>query len=97
MAGSNHICQDTGADTWRLLRILAEFVDGFEVMAAVAPAVSVFGSSRTRPDDHFYQQAVELAGKLAQRGLANTTGGGPGIMEAANQGAAAPRPPDEPH
>ncbi|HMQ14394.1 MAG TPA: TIGR00730 family Rossman fold protein [Phycisphaerae bacterium] len=83
----NHIYDNTGADTWRLFRIMAEFVDGFEVMADVSPAVSVFGSARTPPDDPYYGRAVELAGKLSKRGFAIITGGGPGIMEAANRGA----------
>jgi uncharacterized protein (TIGR00730 family) len=78
----------TNQDTWRLFRILAEFVEGFEEMSRVGPAVSIFGSART-PDDHpHYAAARELARLLVGRGYAIITGGGPGIMEAANRGAA---------
>ncbi len=74
-------------ETWRIFRIMSEFVDGFEVMSAVGPAVSIFGSSRATPDDRYYQQAQALAAKFVEQGLAVITGGGPGIMEAANKGA----------
>lgn len=74
-------------DTWRLFRILAEFVDGFEALHHIGPAVSVFGSARTQPDSPYYEIARRLAARLVQRGFAVITGGGPGIMEAANRGA----------
>ena len=74
-------------ETWRIFRIMSEFVDGFEVMSAVGPAVSIFGSSRATPDDRYYQHAQTLAAKFVEQGLAVITGGGPGIMEAANKGA----------
>ncbi len=74
-------------ETWRIFRIMSEFVDGFEVMSAVGPAVSIFGSSRATPDDRYYPQAQALAAKFVEQGLAVITGGGPGIMEAANKGA----------
>ena len=74
-------------ETWRLFRILSEFVDGFEVMSEVGPAVTVFGSARTRADNPVYQQAVECGKEIVRRDLAVITGGGPGIMEAANKGA----------
>ncbi len=74
-------------ETWRIFRIMAEFVDGFEVMSAIGPAVSIFGSSRATPEDRYYQQAQALAAKFVEQGLAVITGGGPGIMEAANKGA----------
>jgi len=76
-----------GNDSWRIFRIMAEFVEGFEVMANVGTAVSLFGSARTKPTDPFYQQAEETSRLLAKEGLAVITGGGPGIMEAGNKGA----------
>ncbi len=74
-------------DMWRIFRIMAEFVDGFETMARVGPAVAVFGSARTRPDDKYYKMAEDLGRALAKRNFGVITGGGPGIMEAANKGA----------
>ncbi|MFW6059236.1 MAG: TIGR00730 family Rossman fold protein [Phycisphaeraceae bacterium] len=74
-------------ETWRLFRILSEFVDGFEVMTEVGPAVTIFGSARTDENDPLYQQAVDCARRLVEREFAVITGGGPGIMEAANRGA----------
>ncbi|WP_432798001.1 TIGR00730 family Rossman fold protein [Poriferisphaera sp. WC338] len=74
-------------ETWRLFRIISEFVDGFEVMSEVGPAISIFGSARTKPEEQPYQSAVEAARKVAEREFAVITGGGPGIMEAANKGA----------
>jgi uncharacterized protein (TIGR00730 family) len=74
-------------DSWRIFRIMAEFVEGFEVLSAVGRAVSIFGSARTRPDDPYYQSAEETARLMVKSGLAVITGGGPGIMEAANKGA----------
>jgi hypothetical protein len=73
-------------DPWRALRILSEFVDGFDAMAAVGPAITVFGSARTRPDDPVYATARTIGTRLAQAGYAVITGGGPGTMEAANRG-----------
>lgn len=76
-------------DSWRLFRIMSEFVDGFDSLAAVKrPVVSVFGSARTPEDDPYYQLAVEISRRLAESGYAIMTGGGPGIMEAGNRGAA---------
>src|SRR4030043_912085 len=75
-------------DSWRLFRILSEFVDGFETLADVHPAVSIFGSTRVRPDNPLYEKAQQLARLLAENGFSVITGGGPGIMEAANKGAA---------
>ena len=74
-------------DPWRVFRIMSEFVEGFETMSRVGWAVSVFGSSRTVPSDPYYAKARHLAGMLARKGFAVITGGGPGIMEAANRGA----------
>jgi len=74
-------------DPWRIFRIMAEFVDSFETMSHVGPSVTVFGSARTKPTDRFYKVTVVLSDALAREGLAVITGGGPGIMEAANRGA----------
>jgi uncharacterized protein (TIGR00730 family) len=74
-------------DPWRVLRIQAEFVEGFGALAELGPAVSVFGSARTRPEDPSYAVAEEAGRKLAEAGFAVITGGGPGVMEAANKGA----------
>jgi uncharacterized protein (TIGR00730 family) len=73
-------------DPWRALRILSEFVEGFDAMAAVGPAITVFGSARTRPDDPTYELARTIGRRLAEAGFAIITGGGPGTMEAANRG-----------
>ncbi len=75
------------ADPWRVLRIQSEFVEGFGLLAELGPAVSVFGSARTKRDDPEYQTGVELGSALAEAGYAVITGGGPGAMEAANKGA----------
>jgi len=74
------------SDPWRSLRILAEFVEGFDALASVGPAVSVFGSARIKSSNPYYRQARELGKMLAKAGYAVITGGGPGIMEAANRG-----------
>jgi uncharacterized protein (TIGR00730 family) len=74
-------------DVWRVFRIMAEFVDGFDVMGRVGPAVSIFGSARATPADPNYATAERLAAELTRRNFAVITGGGPGIMEAANKGA----------
>ena len=75
-------------DPWRIFRIMAEFVDSFELLSQVGPGVTIFGSARTLPKDPYYEATVELARGLAKHNLAVITGGGPGIMEAANKGAA---------
>ncbi len=75
------------ADPWRVLRIQAEFVEGFGALAELGPAIAVFGSARTRPDHPTYDLAQQLGGRLADAGFAVITGGGPGAMEAANKGA----------
>jgi uncharacterized protein (TIGR00730 family) len=74
-------------DPWRVLRIQAEFVEGFGALAELGKAVSVFGSARTKPDDPMYAAAQQIAAKLCDAGYAVITGGGPGVMEAANKGA----------
>lgn len=77
----------TLTDPWRIMRITSEFVNGFDALAHIPPAVTIFGSARTKPDDAEYTSAVETARLLAKAGFAIITGGGPGIMEAANKGA----------
>lgn len=79
--------RDPSRETWRLFRIMAEFVDGFETMAQIGQAVSVFGSARAKPSDPHYQSAERLGARLVEKGFGVITGGGPGIMEAANKGA----------
>ena len=74
-------------ETWRIFRIMAEFVEGFEELSTVGPAVSIFGSARAAPSDPYYKLAEETANLLAKAGFAIITGGGGGIMEAANKGA----------
>ncbi len=74
-------------ETWKLFKILSEFVDGFDMMSRVGPAVSIFGSARTQPDQPEYQLAEQVAAKFVQAKLGVITGGGPGIMAAANKGA----------
>ena len=74
-------------DPWRVLRIQSEFVEGFGALAELGPAISVFGSARTKPDHPDYATAVEVGAALARAGYAVITGGGPGAMEAANKGA----------
>src|SRR3979411_3282575 len=75
-------------DPWRVLRIQAEFVEGFGLLAELGPAVSVFGTARAQPGSREYEQAEAIARGLAKAGYAVITGGGPGVMEAANKGAA---------
>jgi len=75
------------SDPWRVLRIQTEFVEGFEALEDLGPAVSLFGSARTKPDDPLFQVAYDIGQALARRGVAMITGAGPGVMEAANRGA----------
>ena len=77
----------TNEDSWRVFRIMAEFVEGFEELSRVGKAVTIFGSSRTSTKDPYYKKAVETASLFARAGYAIITGAGPGIMEAANKGA----------
>jgi uncharacterized protein (TIGR00730 family) len=75
------------ADSWQIFKIMAEFVEGFEKLGSIGPCVSLFGSARTLPGSPYYVLAEEIAYKLTQNGYGVITGGGPGIMEAANKGA----------
>ena len=74
-------------DSWAIFKIMSEFVEGYERMAKIGPCISVFGSARTKPDNKYFQLAIEVSDKLAKSGYGVITGGGPGIMEAANKGA----------
>ena len=84
MSDSNYFIHE---DPWRIFRIMAEFVDSFQIMSQVGPAVTVFGSARTTVNDKYYRAAVAIGKGLAKHNMAVITGGGPGIMEAANKGA----------
>lgn len=79
--------QSSQEDLWRVFRIMAEFVDGFETMSKIKPSVLIFGSARSKPDDKYYKLTEEVAKELVKKGFGITTGGGPGIMEAGNKGA----------
>ena len=85
---NSNISGFTREDPWRIFRIMAEFVDSFETLSQVGPAVTIFGSARLTPSDPAYQASVALGKGLAKHHLAVVTGGGPGVMEAANRGAA---------
>ena len=74
-------------ESWKIFQIMAEFVDGFERMARVKPSVSIFGSARTAPEHPHYKLAIDIARELSDAGFSVVSGGGPGIMEAANKGA----------
>lgn len=77
-----------GSETWRIFRIMSEFIEGFDEMSSVGPSVSIFGSARFKEEDFYYKKTLEVAEALSQNGYAIITGGGPGVMEAANWGAA---------
>lgn len=79
--------KELARESWKIFQIMGEFVDGFERLARIRPSVSIFGSARTPEDDPVYQLTVEIAHKLSDAGFAVVSGGGPGIMEAANKGA----------
>ena len=75
------------SNSWLLFKIMGEFVNGFEQMGLIEPCVSIFGSARTKPEDPYYKKTVEIAEKIVKHGFGVITGGGPGVMEAANKGA----------
>ncbi len=87
MANQSPLYRNPAEETWRLFRIMAEFVDGFETMSPVGQAISVFGSARMAATEPMYAQAEALGRRLVEKGFAVITGGGPGLMEAANKGA----------
>ena len=74
-------------DSWGIFKIMSEFVTGYERLSEIGPCVSVFGSARIQPDSKYYNLATEIAGRIVEMGFGIITGGGPGIMEAANKGA----------
>ena len=76
-----------GENSWTMFKVLAEFVDGFEKLNKLGPCISIFGSARTKPDNKYYQQTIDIARALVNEGFGIISGGGPGIMEAANKGA----------
>src|SRR5512136_203210 len=75
-------------DSWRMFRILGELVEGFDSLSGIEPAVTIYGSAKLPQDDKFYAQTQEIAMRLGKMGFSIVTGGGPGVMEAANKGAA---------
>ena len=88
MKNNKHIVEDFKLeDPWRVMRIMAEFVDGFEALSEIGPAVTIFGSARTEPGHKWYKAAEETARLIVKNGYAIITGGGPGAMEAGNKGA----------
>jgi len=76
-----------GENSWTMFKVIAELVDGFEILNKLDPCVSIFGSARSKPDDHYYKLATDIAAKCTEEDFGVITGGGPGIMEAANKGA----------
>jgi uncharacterized protein (TIGR00730 family) len=95
MAGGNMVDSNqyvvekiSAQESWRMFHIMAEFVEGFDTLARHHPAVSIFGSTRANPEDEVYQKAERIGHLLAENGFSVITGGGPGVMEAANKGAA---------
>ncbi len=76
-----------GENAWTMFKVMAEFVDGFEILNNIGPCISIFGSARTKPDHPYYLKAVEIAARMTDEGYGIITGGGPGIMEAGNKGA----------
>ena len=77
-----------GENSWTMFKVMAEFVDGFETLNAIGPCISIFGSARTKPGTKYYELGVDIAKRLVEEGFGVISGGGPGIMEAANKGAA---------
>ncbi|MBE0437576.1 MAG: TIGR00730 family Rossman fold protein [Methylomicrobium sp.] len=82
-----------GDQSWRIFRIISEFTEGFDRLSGLSDAISIFGSARIQPDHHYYLKTVEIAELLGQHNFAVISGGGPGIMEAANKGAKSQKPP----
>lgn len=76
-----------GENAWTMFKVIAEFVDGFEILNNIGPCISIFGSARTKPEHPYYKKAIDIARRLTEEGYGIITGGGPGIMEAGNKGA----------
>ena len=74
-------------DSWSVFKIMGELVEGYEKLSQLGPCVSIFGSARTKPEDKYYKKTIEISESIVKLGLGIITGGGPGIMEAANKGA----------
>ena len=74
-------------DSWSIFKIMGEFVEGYEKLSAIGPSISIFGSARTKPNDKYYKLAQEISASIVEKGYGVITGGGKGIMEAANKGA----------
>ena len=88
MENTRKDCNDIKSnDSWSIFKIMSEFVEAYDRMAKIGPCISIFGSARTKGDNRYYQQSVDMAEKLASKGYGIISGGGPGIMEAANRGA----------
>ena len=79
--------EDLNMQSWKIFQIMGEFVDGYEKLVNISPSVSIFGSARTQPEDLVYQLTEDIAYKMSEAGFAVVSGGGPGLMEAANKGA----------
>jgi uncharacterized protein (TIGR00730 family) len=89
MTNNQYVINEIAAsESWRMFHIMAEFVEGFEALGKYRPSVSIFGSTRVKPEDKVYQKAEQIGRLLAENGFGVITGGGPGVMEAANKGAA---------
>lgn len=82
-----HWKESQAHSSWQIFKIMAEFVEGFEALSKIGPCISIFGSARTKPGTQYYDLSAEIARRLSEEGFGIITGGGPGIMEAANQGA----------
>ncbi|MFH1647798.1 MAG: TIGR00730 family Rossman fold protein, partial [Chloroflexota bacterium] len=87
MKNQYEINQMAKEDSWRMFRIIGELVEGFDTLADIVPAVTVYGSARLKPEDPLYEQVEDIAFRLGKAGFSIMTGGGPGVMEAANKGA----------
>jgi uncharacterized protein (TIGR00730 family) len=82
-----HWKESMAHSSWQIFKIMAEFVEGFEALSKIGPCISIFGSARTKPGTMYYELSIEIARRLSEEGFGVITGGGPGIMEAANKGA----------